>query len=63
MSRITNDEFQRMLQKFRDDGRDIYTDDMYINSKTPLDFYYSKGHHVILCTNTLDVLIAGIEKF
>ena len=45
MSRITNDEFQRMLQKFRDDGRDIYTDDMYINSKTPLDFYCSKGHH------------------
>ena len=45
MSRITNDEFQRILQKFRDDGRDIYTDDMYINSRIQLDFYCSKGHH------------------
>lgn len=41
---LTNDEFQKRLQYIRNEGKDIYTNDVYVNRKTPLNFYCSKGH-------------------
>lgn len=40
----TNEEFQEELKQLRENGRDIYSDDEYINSKTKMWFYCSKGH-------------------
>ena len=40
----TNDKFQQELKQFRKHGRDIYSDDVYINGYTKIWFYCSKGH-------------------
>lgn len=42
--RKTNEEFQEELKKLREQGHDVYCSDEYINSKTRLWFYCSKGH-------------------
>ena len=42
MRRLTNEEFQ---EKLKSTGRDVFTDDEYINQRTEMDFYCSKGHH------------------
>ena len=44
MRKLTNDEFQSMLKMLRDQGKDIHSTSNYINSKTPMWFYCSKGH-------------------
>lgn len=41
----TNEEFQSELQQLRDQGCDVYTDDIYTGNKTKMDFYCSLGHH------------------
>ena len=40
----TNEEFQEELRQLREQGHDVYCDDDYINVKTKLWFYCSKGH-------------------
>lgn len=42
--RKTNEKFQDELRELREQGRDIYTDDIYVNSSTKISFYCSKGH-------------------
>ena len=42
--KLTNDEFQERLRRFREQGHDVYCDDEYVDSKTRLWFYCSKGH-------------------
>ena len=42
--KLTNEEFQERLRQFREQGHDVYCDDEYIDSKTRLWFYCSKGH-------------------
>lgn len=43
--RKTNEKFQEELRKLREQGHDVYTDDVYTGNKTMMDFYCSKGHH------------------
>lgn len=43
--RKTNEEFQEELKQLREQGHDVYTDDIYTGNKTMMDFYCSKGHH------------------
>ena len=45
MGRKTNDEFQEELRRLREQGHDVYTDDVYAGNKAMMDFYCSKGHH------------------
>lgn len=40
--RLTQEEFLRRLDSR---NRHIYTDDIYVSTKTPMDFYCDKGHH------------------
>ena len=40
----TNEGFQDELIILRANGRDIYTDDIYVNSRTKMLFYCSKNH-------------------
>lgn len=42
--KLTNEEFQERLWRFREQGHDVYCDDEYVDSKTRLWFYCSKGH-------------------
>jgi hypothetical protein len=42
--KLTNEEFQERLSLFREQGHDVYCDDEYVDSKTRLWFYCSKGH-------------------
>ena len=42
--RKTNEEFQEELKRLREQGHDIYTDDMYTGNKVKMDFYCSNGH-------------------
>ena len=44
MRKLTNEEFQERLIECRKNGQDVYCDDVYVDSKTPLNFYCSKGH-------------------
>lgn len=43
--RKTNEEFQEELRQLREQGYDVYTDDVYVGNKAEMDFYCSKGHH------------------
>lgn len=40
--RLTQEEFLRRLDSA---NRHIYTDDVYVSNRTPMDFYCDKGHH------------------
>lgn len=40
----SNQAFQDELQRKRENGQDIYSDDRYINNHTDMWFYCSKGH-------------------
>ena len=40
----SNQKFQDELKQMRENGRDIYTYDEYINGQTKMRFYCSKGH-------------------
>lgn len=42
--RKTNEEFQNELKQLRECGHDVYSDDIYVNNKTPMQFYCSKNH-------------------
>ena len=43
--RKTNEEFQEELRQLREQGHDVYTDDVYMGNKVTMDFYCSLGHH------------------
>lgn len=43
--KITNEEFQDRLVKLRNMGFDVFTDDVYVDYGTHLNFYCSKNHH------------------
>lgn len=43
-SSITNEEVRRRVDNVRNLGVDVYFDGVYVNAKTPIEVYCSKGH-------------------
>lgn len=42
--KLTNEEFQKRLKELRENGIDVFSNDVYTGSHKDIDFYCSKGH-------------------